>query len=165
MLTVAAGPFPLLRIWPVIRPRDRACFPGMIHTAGRKVPDMDTSAVVSVVCDRCHRPGWRLEVSPINGEVCVDGARISADDSRYWATFLGGPRAHRHRGGELERRGAFILSAYDLGDPAAWGDRHKLVCIGRKHGRYERVITSASAERAYHAAVAAGRARIRLSEI
>jgi hypothetical protein len=60
------------------------------------------------------------------------------------------------------RPGAFILPA---DAPGAIAGREKLVCIGRKHPRYQRIVTWESAERACHAAVAAGRARIRLSEI
>jgi hypothetical protein len=119
---------------------------------------------VTVECDRCHRPGWWLEVSEATGDVFVDGARIGgADGSRYWAAVLGGPRAHRYQLDEHGARpGAFVLTA----DPAGgYGDRHKLICIGRRHPRYERVITSESAARAYHAAVAAGRDRIGLREI
>ena len=122
---------------------------------------MDT---VAVVCDRCHRPGWRLEVGPASGEVIVNGNRIAgADGSRYWAGVLGGPRAHRYRPGVGARAGAFILPAE--GPETAYGGRDKLVCIGRRHPRYERVVTSESAGRAYRAAVAAGRTRIGLREI
>ncbi len=117
---------------------------------------MDT---VTVVCDRCGRPGWRLEVSEINGDVCVDGARIGPDDVPL--ASRAGRRAHAYRV-PGERPGAFILTA---DGPAGYGTRDKLVCIGRRHPRYERVVTSASAERAYRAAVAAGRTRIRMSEI
>ena len=122
---------------------------------------MDT---VTVECDRCHRPGWSLEISEITGDVVVSGAGIAgADGSRYWAAVLGGPRAHRYQPDKYGARpGAFILPA----DPAGgYGDRHKLVCIGRRHPRYERVVTAGSAERAYHAAIAAGRDRIGLREI
>jgi hypothetical protein len=118
---------------------------------------------VTVVCDRCNRPGWQLEVSPLTGEVCISGARIAgADGSRYWAAVLGGPRAHRYRAAQDARPGAFILPA---DGPAGYGTRDKLVCIGRKHPRYERVVTSESAKRAYQAAVAAGLTRIGLREI
>jgi len=127
---------------------------------------------VTVECDRCRRPGWWLEVSPLNGEVCVYGARSPyADGSPSWAAFLSGPRTHRYQAapatptaaGEPKMRpGAFILSA----DPAGgYGDRHKLVCIGRKHKQYVRVVTAENVERAYHAAVAAGRDRIGMREI
>ena len=119
--------------------------------------------VVTVVCDRCHRPGWRLEVSEVNGEVCVDGARINGGDvSPYSAGVLRSRDAHRYRAADGERAGAFILPA---DGPAGYGTRDELVCIGRKHPRYERVVTSASAERAYRTAVASGRTRIGLREI
>lgn len=118
---------------------------------------------VTVTCDRCGRPGWRLEVSEINGDVVVDGTRISGGDtSAYWAKVLRGPRAHRYPAASDGRPGAFILPA---DGPAGYGTRDKLVCIGRRHPRYERVVTSASAKRAYDAAVEAGRDRIRLSEM
>jgi len=124
---------------------------------------MDTSAVVAVECDRCHRPGWHLVVSEVTGDVVIDGARIGGGDgSPYWAGVLGGPRAHRYRAASDARPGAFILPA---DGPAGYGTRDKLVCIGRRHPRYERVVTSQSAGRAYHAAVAAGRARISMHEI
>lgn len=127
---------------------------------GNKLQCVET---VTVVCDRCGRPGWRLEVSEVNGEVCIDGTRISGGDtSAYWAKVLRGPRAHRYPAASDGRPGAFILQA---DGPAGYGTRDKLVCIGRRHPRYERVVTSQSAERAYHAAVAAGRASIRLREI
>ena len=61
-----------------------------------------------------------------------------------------------------EDRGVFILPA---DGPAGYGSRDKLVCIGRRHPRYERVVTSESAERAYHAATAAGRTSIGLREM
>ncbi len=114
---------------------------------------------VTVTCDRCGRPGWRLEVSEINGEVCIGGARIGPDYVPL--ASRAGRRAHAYRL-PGERAGAFILTA---DGPAGYGTRDKLVCVGRRHPRYERVVTSQSAERAYHAAVAAGRGRIRLSEI
>ena len=118
---------------------------------------------ITVVCDRCGRPGWRLEVSEINGDICVDGARINGGDiSPYWAKVLRGPRAHRYRPASDERPGAFILPA---DGPAGYGTRDKLVCIGRRHPRYERVVTSDRAARAYRAATAAGKASIRLSEV
>jgi hypothetical protein len=99
----------------------------------------------------------------MTGEVRVDGARISGgDESRYWAGVLRGPRAHRYRAAPSARPGAFILPA---DAPGAVTGREKLVCIGRKHPRHERVVTAESAKRAYHAAVAAGRDRIGLREI
>jgi len=136
-------------------------FPLILHTGkGNRLQGMET---VTVTCDRCGRPGWRLEVSEVSGDVCVDGARISGGDtSSYWAKVLRGPRAHRYRAAGDGRPGAFILPA---DGPAGYGTRDKLVCIGRKHPRYERVVTSDRAGRAYHAAVAAGHASIRLSEI
>jgi hypothetical protein len=124
---------------------------------------MDTSAVVTVECDRCHRPGWQLVVSEVSGDVVIDGARIAgADGSGYWAGVLDGPRAHRYVVANDVRPGAFILPA---DGSAGYGTRDKLVCIGRRHRRYERVVTSESAGRAYHAAVAAGRTRISMREI
>jgi hypothetical protein len=121
---------------------------------------MDT---ITVVCDRCHRPSWRLEVSPLTGEVCIGGARIGGGDQLpYWAAFLSGPGAHRYRADLLHRPGAFILPA---DAPGTIRGREKLVCIGRKHPRYQRIVTWESAERAYRSAVAAGKASIRLSEI
>jgi hypothetical protein len=122
---------------------------------------MDT---IAVVCDRCHRPGWWLEVSPLTGQVHIDGARIGGgDQSRYWAAVLGGPGAHRYRADSLHRPGAFILPADDA--PGAQAGREKLVCIGRRHPRYQRIVTWESAERAYRAAADAGKASIRLSEM
>jgi hypothetical protein len=126
---------------------------------------MDTAPVVAVVCDRCHRPGWRLEVGPYSGEVLIDGARIQGhDDESTWAAVLRGPR-HRFNADPPAgtRAGAFILPAD--GPETDFGGRVKLVCIGRKHRPHERVVTRDSARRAYHAAVAAGRASIRLGEI
>jgi hypothetical protein len=118
---------------------------------------------VTVVCDRCGRPGWSLEVSEISGDVVIDGARINgADGSPTWAARLRSPGAHRYQGAGGVRPGAFILPA---DGPAGYGTRDKLVCIGRRHPRFERVVTSESAERAYRAAAAAGRASIRLGEI
>lgn len=119
---------------------------------------------VTVVCDRCRRPGWRLEISEMTGEVRIDGARIGGGDTEpYWAKYLRGPRAHRYQAeAGAGRPGAFILPA---DGPAGYGTRDKLVCIGRRHPRYERVVTRESAVRAYAAAVAAGRASIGLSEI
>jgi hypothetical protein len=129
------------------------------HSTAR-LPSVDA---VTVVCDRCHRPGWSLEVSEINGDVVVDGARINgADGSPSLAAMLRSPRAHRYRAADGGRPGAFILTA---DGPAGYGTRDKLVCIGRRHPRYERVVTHESAERAYTAAVAAGRTQIRLSEM
>ena len=131
---------------------------------------MDTSAfaVVSVVCDRCGRPGWRLEISELTGEVRVDGDRIDGDGSRYWAGVLAGRRAHRYRANGHSPRvgtgrpGAFILPA---DAPGAIAGREKLVCIGRRHPRYERIVTWESTERAYWVAVAAGHTRIGMHEI
>jgi hypothetical protein len=121
---------------------------------------MDT---VTVVCDRCHRPGWQLEVSEITGDVVVDGTRIGdGDTSPYWAKFFRSSRAHRYRATGDGRPGAFILPA---DGPAGYGTRDKLVCIGRRHPRYERVVTSERAGRAYRAAAAAGRTSIGLHEI
>ena len=119
--------------------------------------------MVTVTCDRCGRPGWRLEVSELTGEVRIDGARIGGGDTEpYWAGVLAGRRAHRYRADRGARPGAFILPA---DGPAGFTGREKLVCIGRRHPRYERVVTWASAERSYRAAVAAGRASIGLGEI
>ena len=126
---------------------------------------MDTSAVVSVVCDRCQRPGWQLVVSEVTGDVVIDGARIGGGDgSPYWAAVLGGPSAHRYQAqAATGRSGAFILPAD--GPETCYGGRDKLVCIGRRHPRYERVVTRESAARAYLAAAAAGRTRIGMCEI
>jgi hypothetical protein len=119
--------------------------------------------MVPVACDRCGRPGWRLEVSELTGDVVIGGARISgADGSAYWARVLRGPRARRYQPDGAVRPGAFIVPA---DGPDGYGSRDKLVCVGRRHPRYERVVTRGSAERSYRAAVAAGRASIRLSEI
>jgi hypothetical protein len=126
----------------------------MLHAD--RMPSVDT---VTVVCDRCGRPGWRLEVSEVSGEIVVDGARIGPDYAPL--ASQAGRRAHAYRL-PGERAGAFILTA---DGPAGYGTRDKLVCIGRRHPRYERVVTRESAGRAYRAAVAAGRARIRLSEM
>jgi hypothetical protein len=117
---------------------------------------------VTVTCDRCGRPGWRLVIRA--GQVFIDGSRINgADGSPYWDSVLRGRRAHRYRTSPRFRPGAFILPADDPDGPVT--SREKLVCIGRRHPRYERVVTWASAERSYHAAVAAGRASIGLGEI
>lgn len=133
----------------------------MLHTSGMdRLPRVDG---VAVVCDRCGRPGWRLEVSPVTGEVSIAGARIAGGDgSAYWAGILASSRAHRYRAGQDVRPGAFILPADGL---AGYGSRDKLVCIGRRHPRYERVVTQQGAERAYAAAVESARSQIRLSEI
>jgi hypothetical protein len=136
----------------------------MLHADSTdRLPCVDT--VVTVTCDRCGRPGWRLEISQL-GEVRIDGAYIGGGDTEpYWAAALGGPRAHRYRADRSKygaRAGAFILPA---DGPAGIAGRVKLVCIGRKHPRYQRIVTWVSAERAYRAAAAAGRASIRLSEI
>jgi hypothetical protein len=116
---------------------------------------------VSVVCDRCRRRGWQLV--RLETGVYIDGNRVGGGDtSPYWAGFLRSRHAHRYRAGDGARAGAFILPA---DGPAGYGTRDKLVCIGRKHPRYERVVTRESAERSYHAAVAAGRTSIGLREI
>lgn len=102
-------------------------------------------------------------MSDVTGEVRVDGARIAdGDESRYWAGVLAGPRAHRYRAERGGRPGMFILPA---DAPGTIKGREKLVCIGRRHPRYQRIVTWESAERAYRAAVGAGRDRISLSEI
>ena len=126
--------------------------------------------VVTVVCDRCGRPGWQLEIAPLSGEVIAGGARIGAGDrgadgSPYWQRALSGRRAHRYRAGRGPgtRAGAFIIGAD--APSGRGGERDKLVCIGKRHPRYERVVTRESAGRAYRSAVAAGRTSIRLSEI
>jgi hypothetical protein len=129
---------------------------------------MDTSAVVDVVCDRCHRPGWQLVVSNVTGDVVIDGNRIGfglGDADPGTMAMLRRPGANRwnadpHSPG---RAGAFILFASDTEGPSSY--REKLVCIGRKHPRYERVVTHDRAARAYRAAVSAGRTRIGLREI
>ena len=72
------------------------------------------------------------------------------------------PRAHRYRADRGARPGAFILPA---DGPAGFTGREKLVCIGRRHPRYQRVVAWESAGRAYYAAVAAGRASVGLREI
>ena len=135
------------------------CLPMLHAESTARLPCVDA---VTVVCDRCRRPGWQLVPSGTGG-VLIDGARIAgADGSAYWARFLRGPRASRYRAAGDARPGAFILSA---DGPAGYGTRDKLVCIGRRHPRYERVVTSESAESAYRHAVAAGNASIRLSEM
>jgi hypothetical protein len=121
---------------------------------------------VTVVCDRCGRPGWQLEISPINGAVIVSGARLPGDDTMALAC-VAGPRPDGYRLNGETPPGMFILAA--TGPPtnlaAPYGERDKLVCIGRKHKRYARVVTRESAERSYHGAVAAGRSSIGLREI
>jgi hypothetical protein len=118
---------------------------------------------VTVVCDRCHRPGWRLEISELTGEVRIDGARIDgADGSRYWDGVLRGRRAHRYRAAGAVRPGAWIQPA---DAPGTIKGREQLICAGSRHPRYQRVVTLESATRAYWAAVAAGRASIGLREI
>ena len=80
---------------------------------------------VTVVCDRCHRPYWRLELSEMTSEVRIYGARIADGDlSRYCAGVLRGPRAHRYRADRGARPVAFILPA---GGPARFTGREKLV--------------------------------------
>jgi len=72
-------------------------------------------------------------VSPLTDDVCIGGARIArGDESRYWAGALAGPRAHCYRARDVARPGAFILPA---DAPRGYGDRDKLVWIGRKHKR------------------------------
>ena len=61
-------------------------------------------------------------------------------------TSCAGPRAHRYRADRGARPGAFILPA---DAPGIITGREKLVCIGRRHPRYERVVTWESAARAY----------------
>ena len=124
---------------------------------------MNTRVVV-VECDRCQRPGWSLAVSGITGNVAIQGARIAGgDELRYWAGILARPGAGRYRASQHGARpGAFILPA---DAPGTIAGREKLVCVGRKHKRYQRIVSWESAERAYLAAVASGRDRIRLSEI
>jgi hypothetical protein len=103
-------------------------------------------------------------VGEASGQVIVSGARVAGGDSEPWLVrFLAGPQAHRYRAAPGARAGAFILPAEGPATP--YGGRDKLVCIGRKHPRYERVVTSASAERAYRQALAAGRTSIGLREI
>jgi hypothetical protein len=114
---------------------------------------MDTSGlpVVSVLCDRCHRPRWRLLVSNVTGEICTEVIPPRRTDiPSGWVPVNPGPA------------GAFIAEA---DGPAGIKGRQKLACTGRRHPRYERVITWESAERAYLAAVAAGRGSIGLREI
>ncbi len=74
-----------------------------------------------------------------------------------------GRHAHSYRIPDPEgtRAGAFILAAYGPGAPY----REKLVCVGRKHPRYERVVTPERAARAYYATVAAGRTSIGLADL
>jgi hypothetical protein len=125
------------------------------------VPDMDISPVVAVVCDRCHRPGWQLEAGPFSGKVVVSGNRVGEDMTPLAAQVGPRPHSYRLRDPEGARAGAFILAAPGPGAPY----REKLVCVGRKHPRYERVITRERAARAYHAAVAAGRVSIGLADL
>jgi hypothetical protein len=126
------------------------------------LPHMDTSPVVTVECDRCHRPGWKLTISELSGDVVLDGARIG--DDLMPLAFRTGPRPHSYRG-QGSRAGAFILDAAGPGQPVGMGEREKLVCAGRKHPRYERVVNRDRWVRAYFSAIAAGRPSIRLSEI
>ena len=80
-----------------------------------------------------------LEVSDVTGEVCVAGARIAdGDESRYWAGVLADPRAHRYQAERGGRPGMFILPA---DAPGTIRGREKLVCIGRRHPRYQRIVT------------------------
>ncbi len=126
---------------------------------------MDTSAAVTVVCDRCHRPGWQLTVSAVTGDVIIQGVRApegAGGDPRWAAVLAAGPVISIRPGASREAQGgAFIVPA----DPAGGhGGRVKLLCIGRRHPRYERAVTEKSAERAYREAVAAGRDRIGMCE-
>jgi hypothetical protein len=122
--------------------------------------------VVDVTCDRCGRPGWVLQLGPLSGEVIITGGRLPSADGVQYAGVLGGPRAHRFRASRAPgiRPGAVILSA-DAPGREGCDERQKLVCIGRKHPRYERVVTREKTQRAYADAVADGRTSIRLSEI
>jgi hypothetical protein len=160
MLTVAAGPCPLLRVWPVIRPRDRLVVPGSVHP-GPRLPRYGRGN-----CRLRSVPPARMAARSVapkrRGMHRRRPDRRGGDTSPYWARVLRGPGAHRYRAASDERAGAFILPA---DGSAGYGTRDKLVCIGRRHPRYERVVTAASAERAYRAAVADGKTSIRLSEI
>jgi hypothetical protein len=117
--------------------------------------------VVVVECDRCRRPGWSITVSEVTGAVVLDGARIG-DDLRALPVMAGG-RPHRYAGGGGRRAGAFILAAHAPGGMP--GDREKLVCVGRRHPRYERVVTASRVARAYLEAGRAGRSRIGMRDI
>jgi len=119
--------------------------------------------VVAVECDRCHRPGWTIGVSELTGRIVLDGHRLPDGESQYWQGVLSQPSAHRYRQSQhYGRAGAFIIPATRLPD---YGTREKLVCIGRKHPRYERVVTEPAIAAAYKAAVAADRSRIGMREI
>ena len=101
---------------------------------------------VLVECDRCRRPGWELSVHEATGDVRIDGLPARASG----------------------RNGLRPGMEIDVADGAALhrqGFRLRLACTGRKHPRHERVVTMETAGRAYAAAVAAGRGRIRLSDI
>jgi hypothetical protein len=127
--------------------------PRSIPTAGRKVPDMDTNADVTVVCDRCHRPVYKLRMTV--GGIHTVGAELPDGPAA-------GKLTNRYQPDPTIRPGAFVLEA---NGPAGITHRHKLVCIGRRHPRYERVIAWERAERAFLAAVAAGHDRISMHEI
>ncbi len=122
--------------------------------------------MVGVTCDRCGRPGWLLQLGPLSGEAIITGERLPSADGALYAEVLSGPRAHRFGASRAPgiRPGAFILPA-DAPGREGYDERQKLVCIGRKHPRYERVVTREKIQRAYEDAVAAGRTSIRLSEI
>jgi hypothetical protein len=137
---------------------------------------MDTPSVrhtpsVLVECDRCHRPGWRLfETGDIFVYRRVDAVmhEEGRPDDEAWPAVLRGSRRRGFRADPPPgpRAGAFVTAADHPESPfigEKW--RLRLSCTGRKHPLYERVVTKARAERAYSAAVAAGRDRIRLSEI
>ena|SRR6266849_4781262 len=134
-----------------------------MYMSGPTLAAMGTP-VIKVECDRCHRPGWRLETGPLTGRVRIEGTRVMAlDDEQAMADLL---RGQRHRAADPPfsvRPGAVILSADD--PQGEHSDRVKLVWVGRKHPPFGRVVTSESADRAYRAAVATDRTSIRLSEI
>ena len=142
--------------------------------------DTDGAAVVAVECDRCHRPGWRLRVSPDTGEVVIDGHRQSADrdansdlNMRAFlrmtehmppAVFSELWQAEQQRAGRDGGTGRQFIVSADGPAGTASGWREKLICVGRKH-TYEHTVTAGKAARAYHAAVARGDTSIRMRDI
>jgi hypothetical protein len=113
----------------------------------------DQPAIVIIECDRCHREVAMLVVNDA-GRVVLDGPRVTdlaADDSDYWRTVIASPSGHTYRPrgaarwaalpGRRMRPGAYILNA-DIG---MLERRVKLICVGRRHGVYERTVTGIEA--------------------
>jgi len=122
-------------------------------------------APVVVECDRCHRPVTRLVAEP--GRVRMDGAARASREAptlpglRRDGVMAGDPRLLGRRRSRTPDR--VVVPAYR--DPAGEWDRWKLICFGRKHGRYERVVTQAALDASDARARSTGRDRIGMREI